>query len=278
MSDAVRPPLIIVRDLHHVYPGNVEALKGVTLVVHDGEVLGIIGQNGSGKTTLVKHFNGLLKPSAGEVLVLGESTQKKRVSELARHVGYVFQNPDQQFFLTSVEKEIGYGPANIGMPNEERERVTSESLERLGLSAKRLEHPFQLTRNYRKLLSIACVLAMKPRVVVFDEPTTGQDMSQVRLITNAMRDLSVSGHTLVIISHDMALVAEHCSRVIVMNEGQVMVEGAPGEVFSQPSMLARSGLEPPDITQIAARSGIGQDILSVKEMADYLDRRIQDRR
>lgn len=276
MSDLIETPLIVVRDLHHVYPGNVEALKGVSLTVHDREVLGIVGQNGSGKTTLVKHLNGLLKPSTGEVLVLGESTQKKRVSELARHVGYVFQNPDQQFFLGSVEKEVNYGPANIGMPEEERTRVTSEVLDRLGLSAKRLEHPFRLTRNYRKLLSIACVLAMNPRVVVFDEPTTGQDMNQVRLIMNAIHDLSTSGHTLVIITHDMTLVAEHCNRVIVMNEGQVMAEGTPASVFSQPIMLGRSGLEPPDIAQIAARSGIGKDILSVKEMADYLDWRIRD--
>jgi energy-coupling factor transport system ATP-binding protein len=261
---------IKVMDLAHVYPGEVRALKGVNLVVHQGDILGVIGHNGSGKTTIVKHFNGLLKPTSGEVYVYGVSTQSKKVYELSRLVGYVYQNPDHQLFLSTVEEEIKYGPKNIGMDQNEIIETTEDVMTKLGIVEMRQMHPFQLTRLYRKLLSIACVLAMKPNVIVLDEPTTGQDIYHTQLIAKLIKELSDMGKTLVIVSHDMSLIAENCNRVIVMNDGLVLADDSPEEVFSQADLLSTAGVEPPDITRIASGIQTEKTILSVGQMMDFV--------
>ncbi len=264
------PCLISVRDLHHIYPGNVEALKGINLTITDCDVLGVIGRNGGGKTTLVKHFNGLLLPTTGEILLMGESTKEKKVSQLSKYIGYVFQNPDQQLFLPSVDAEMRFGLTNIGVQEFEQDEIVERILTEMGLIDKRQKHPFELTRLERKLVSIACVLAMKPRIIVFDEPTTGQDVVQTRVIIKLMHELSFNGHTIVIVSHDMSLVAELCTRVIVLSQGNLVADGTPSDIFSQSSsLLLDAGIEAPEITRIAHQSNIDKTILSVKDLLKY---------
>jgi energy-coupling factor transport system ATP-binding protein len=275
MIEAPVSPVVEVRHLRHVYPGGVEALRGVSFAVERGDVLGIIGRNGSGKTTTVKHFNGILQPATGEVVVLGEPTTGKKVAQLSRHVGYVFQNPDHQLFHATVEEEVNYGPRNLGMPEAERAEVVERVLTQLGLNSLRVKHPFELTKLHRKLVILACVLAMKPHVLVFDEPTTGQDRVQTRVVMDLLREFSREGHTLVIVSHDMSLIAEHCSRVLVLSAGAVLAQGTPGQIFSQPGMLAEAGLEPPLITQVAQRSRLGEPLLSVDQTLGDLGRRLK---
>ncbi len=270
MNNSLNHPPVLVRDLVHVYPGDVRALKGVNLVVNQGDILGVVGHNGSGKTTIVKHFNGLLKPTSGEVLIYGLSTQSRKVSELSRYVGYVYQNPDQQLFLSTVEAEIAYGPQNIGMVKDEITATVETVMDKLGLTGQHLMHPFELTRLNRKLVSIACVLAMKPNVVIFDEPTTGQDTYHTQLIVKLLKEISGMGKTLVIVSHDMSLVAENCNRVIVMNDGLILADGAPQDVFSQTELLHSAGVQPPEITQIATGAGSTETILSVERMLEFI--------
>ena len=264
------PAVVEVKDLSHTYPSGVEALKGVSLCVQQGDVFGIIGQNGCGKTTLVKHFNGLLRPTGGEVRVFGNNSKEKTIAELSADVGFVFQNPDFQLFLTSVEQEINFGPNNIRMPEEERRQIIEQLVSRLGLSERMQSHPFELTRLERKMVSIASVLAMKPRVVVFDEPTTGQDAVQTRAIMELFRDFSRDGHTLIIVSHDMSLIAEYCNRVSVMKGGSVLACDTPRTVFADRSTLTLAGLEPPEITQIAQQARLDQIFLSVSEAFEWI--------
>jgi energy-coupling factor transport system ATP-binding protein len=161
------------------------------------------------------------------------------------------------------------------MPEAERAEVVERVLTQLGLNSLRVKHPFELTKLHRKLVILACVLAMKPHVLVFDEPTTGQDRVQTRVVMDLLREFSREGHTLVIVSHDMSLIAEHCSRVLVLSAGAVLAQGTPGQIFSQPGMLAEAGLEPPLITQVAQRSRLGEPLLSVDQTLGDLGRRLK---
>ncbi len=265
---------IEVRGLHHVYEGGIEALRGVDLRIDRGEVLGVVGQNGSGKTTLVRHFNGILRPTSGDVLVFGQNTHDLDTSVIARNVGYVFQNPDYQLFLPTVEEELLYGPTNIGMDELEKTKSVEWVIARLGLQDWRERHPFQLTKLNRKILSIACVLAMKPQIIIFDEPTTGQDKLHVQTIMSLVRELTETGHTLVMVTHDMSLVAEYCTRVVVLSTGLLVQQGTPSQVFSDRDLLSSAGLHPPEITSIAQEAGLGSGILTTVEALTQIKGRL----
>ena len=268
-------PVIIVEDLWHIYPGGVEALRGISMQVYRGEHLAIIGQNGSGKTTLVKHFNGLLKPTKGRVLVFGTDTRNVSVSELSKRVGYVFQNPDHQIFAPSILEEVAFGLRNLKLPEEEVRKRVSWALNFVGLEGREEEHPFKLSKAERQMLAVASILSMKPDVIIVDEPTTGQDWMGVNKIMNMLDELKRMGHTIITITHDMRAVAEHADRVIVLHRGRILREGSPREVFSKPEILMQTYLEPPPITLLAkslSDSGVPvpKDVLTVEEAADSL--------
>ena len=268
-------PVIIVEDLWHIYPGGVEALRGISMQVYRGEHLAIIGQNGSGKTTLVKHFNGLLKPTKGRVLVFGIDTRNVSVSELSKRVGYVFQNPDHQIFAPSILEEVAFGLRNLKLPEEEVRKRVSWALNFVGLEGREEEHPFKLSKAERQMLAVASILSMKPDVIIVDEPTTGQDWMGVNKIMNMLDELKRMGHTIITITHDMRAVAEHADRVIVLHRGRILHEGSPREVFSKPEILMQTYLEPPPITLLAkslSDSGVPvpKDVLTVEEAADSL--------
>jgi len=268
-------PVIIVEDLWHIYPGGIEALRGINMHVYRGEHLAIIGQNGSGKTTLVKHFNGLLKPTKGRVLVFGIDTRNVSVSELSKKVGYVFQNPDHQIFAPSILEEVAFGLRNLKLPEEEVRKRVSWALNFVGLEGREEEHPFKLSKAERQMLAVASILSMKPDVIIVDEPTTGQDWMGVNKIMNMLDELKRMGHTIITITHDMRAVAEHADRVIVLHRGRILREGSPREVFSKPEILMQTYLEPPPITLLAkslSDSGVPvpKDVLTVEEAADSL--------
>ncbi|RLG02213.1 MAG: hypothetical protein DRN60_03705 [Thaumarchaeota archaeon] len=268
-------PVIIVEDLWHIYPGGIEALRGINMHVYRGEHLAIIGQNGSGKTTLVKHFNGLLKPTKGRVLVFGIDTRNVSVSELSKKVGYVFQNPDHQIFAPSILEEVAFGLRNLKLPEEEVRKRVSWALNFVGLEGREEEHPFKLSKAERQMLAVASILSMKPDVIIVDEPTTGQDWMGVNKIMNMLDELKRMGHTIITITHDMRAVAEHADRVIVLQRGRILHEGSPREVFSKPEILMQTYLEPPPITLLAkslSDSGVPvlKDVLTIEEAADSL--------
>jgi energy-coupling factor transport system ATP-binding protein len=251
---------IAVEGLVHVYPdGDVRALDGVDLRIEAGEAVALIGQNGSGKSTLVRHLNGLLRPTEGRVLLDAQETTRLTVAQLARSVGLCFQDPDRQVFSGSVRAEVAFGPRNLGLGGAGLDRAVTQALASVGLADEAGTNPYDLGYSRRKLLATASVLAMGTPVVVLDEPTTGQDARGIERIGGIVRGLGAEGRTIIAISHDMAFVAEHFGRVVVMRAGRVVLDGSPSEVFAEDAWptLASTYLEPPYPAVVGARLGLG---------------------
>jgi energy-coupling factor transport system ATP-binding protein len=220
-----RPPLLTTRDLEFMY-GEVSALRGVNLSIQAGEFIAIVGENGSGKTTLIKHFIGLLRPTRGEVIVDGKDSKNSSVADLAHSVGLVFQNPDHMFFADTVEEEIAFGIDNLGIPD--KDTVMEKVLQETGLTHTRSLYPRWLSRGERQRLAIACVLAMQPRVIILDEPTTGLDGREAREIMELLKHLQRDGRTIVMVTHSRQIAGECADRIITMEEGRIISDTARG--------------------------------------------------
>jgi energy-coupling factor transport system ATP-binding protein len=247
-------PIIEVRNLWHIYGKGTEeeaiALRELNLEIYEGDFVALIGQNGSGKTTLAKHFNGLLKPTEGKVLVAGLDTKKTKPTKLAEIVGYCFQNPDHQIFNTRVWDEVAFGPRNLFLrDNEIRERV-AEALEQVGLKEYDDRNPFFLGKGERRKIAVASVLAMYPKVLVVDEPSTGMDWRDSTGMMELVTKINQTGKTVIFITHDMNLVARSAKRVIVMAQGGMLLDGPTRWVFSQEETLQKAYIRPPEVTQL----------------------------
>ncbi len=243
-------PIIEIKDLHHIYPSGTHALRGINLKIYPSEFVAIIGQNGSGKTTFVKHLNGLLRATKGEVLINGQDVRSRKVSEMARIVGYCFQNPDHQIFCDSVYKETAYGPQNLGFSAEEINKRVDEALAAVGMSNMKEFHPRDLSKGQRQRVAVAAVLSMHPQILNIDEPTTGQDYQDGIAMLDLIAKLNKIGHTILFITHDMPMVARYAKRVIVFREGEVLLDGTTEEVFRQREILRTTFLAPPQITSL----------------------------
>jgi energy-coupling factor transporter ATP-binding protein EcfA2 len=238
-------------DLWYRYPGRPHALAGVSLAIPEGQFVALVGQNGSGKTTLAKHFNGLLRPEKGRVSVHGTDIAERATADLASTIGYCYQNPDHQIFASTVFEEIEFGPRNLGVAEEEVVRRTGRLLDLVRLRSESDRYPFSLGRGQRQKLAVASVLAMEPRIVIVDEPTTGLDWQGGEAMMEVMAELHRDGRTIVIITHDMNIVAEYAERVVVMAGGRIVADGAPAEVFVQEAALREAFLRPPQAFRIA---------------------------
>lgn len=251
---------LAVERLVHVYVGSgVRALDGVDLRIAPGERVALIGQNGSGKTTLVRHLNGLLRPTAGRVLIDGTDAARLRVAELARRIGLVFQDPDRQIFAPSVRAEVEFGPRNLRRSGADLREAVAAALQAVGLSGDAKTNPYDLGASRRKLLALASVLAMNTPVLALDEPTTGQDKRGVERVRAVVAAVSAQGRTVIAISHDMSFVAEAFSRVVVMRSGRVILDGTPASVFAAESWAALRStyLEPPLAAVVGDRLRLG---------------------
>jgi energy-coupling factor transport system ATP-binding protein len=265
--------LIVCDHLWHTYPAGVTAIRDVNLAIRAGEVVGVIGQNGSGKTTLVKHFNGLLKPSKGKVLVNDLDVSIHGVHEMSRLVGYVFQNPNHQLFATSVGEELGFGLTNLGLEEEAVKEGVEQAIAFFGLEPYRNIHPYRLSFPLRKMVAIAAIYAMQPKVYILDEPTTGQDHLGVTLVGDLIAKLRQRGATVVVVSHDMRLQAEATDRLIVLWQAEIIGDGPRKEIFSDIALLEKTSLHPPQITQLSRlihRPGLPETALTVEELAEPL--------
>ncbi|MDY0129082.1 MAG: energy-coupling factor transporter ATPase [Methanosarcina vacuolata] len=220
-------PIISVRNLTQRY-GEVLALDSIDLEIYPGELVAVLGENGSGKTTLVKHFNGLLHPYSGSVIIKGLETSKTPVNELVKHTGLVFQNPDNMLFEDTVEAEIAFGLNNINIKGLEAEKAISDSLELVNLGEKLKVFPRNLSRGERQRLAVACVIAMKPELIVLDEPTTGLDAEESDSMMQLMRKLQQEGHTIVMVTHNMQIVKDHAERIIRMEAGKIVEDTCRG--------------------------------------------------
>ncbi|MDI7275747.1 MAG: energy-coupling factor transporter ATPase, partial [Anaerolineae bacterium] len=258
-------PVIRVEGLSYSYPGNVEALRGIDLEVRRGEFLAIVGQNGSGKTTLVKHFNGLLEPTEGRVLVDGQDTGRQGVYKLGQKVAYVFQNPDHQIFSDTVFNEVAFSPRIRGCSEAETQQRVKEALEAVGLVGMEQEDPFSLTKGGRQRVAVASVLSARPEVIILDEPTTGLDYAEQRSMMELVSRLNQQGHTIIFVTHSMWVVSEYAHRVVVLKDGRVLLEGSTREVFGREDLLRETYLQPPQIVSFSNR--LGRTLLSVPELA-----------
>lgn len=264
-----RPIILELRDVDYVYSTRaVEALKGVNLQIREGEFLAIVGQNGSGKTTLAKHLNGLLKPTRGEVLFHGRPLGEIRRTEMARHVGYVFQNPDHQIFSNTVREEVGFSLRMAGMDPKAVEERVAEALAVVGLSGYEEEVPFTLTKGERQRVAVASVLAAQPQVIILDEPTTGLDYRHQRSMMEMLRDLHRRGHTVIIITHSMWVAAEYAERVVVMKDGQILLDAPTRAAFAQEQVLAEASLRPPPLLRLG--NWLGTSGLTLEAMVEEL--------
>jgi energy-coupling factor transporter ATP-binding protein EcfA2 len=252
------PVRVDVQGLVHRYPNGIEAVRGVSLTIEPGEAVVILGQNGSGKTTLVKHLNGLLRPDAGRVLLDGETNEAVTVDKLAGIVGFVFQNPDEQLFERSVEREVAFGPKNLRRPADQIAELVARSLDAVGLTDVRAVNPYDLDLSRRKLVALAGVLAMDPAILVLDEPTTGQDAAGIERVGAVVRAYQDAGRSVVAITHDMEFAATNFTRVIVMRLGEIVADGPPSVIFAPDhrDLLATTGLLPPPAARIAAAMGL----------------------
>jgi energy-coupling factor transporter ATP-binding protein EcfA2 len=263
--------------LYYCYPTRSDfALSNVNLSIERGEFVALIGQNGSGKTTLIKHFNGLLKPTKGRVLVEGRETTNLPTSELARSVGYVFQNPDHQIFAETVRDEITFGPRNLGFSKEQIETITKQVLADMDLAGYEEEMPFQLSRGQRQRLAVASVLAMEPSILIVDEPTTGQDWKESMTLMELVKGLNDKGHTCIVTTHNMNLVSLFARRVVVMWRGEILLDGPTQDVFREVKQLAQAGIKPPEVYELtrALMPGIKLDKpITPDDLAELLTER-----
>jgi energy-coupling factor transport system ATP-binding protein len=260
--------LIEAVDVHYSYPSKVEALKGVSLTVKDGEFVAIMGQNGAGKSTFVKHFNGLLKPSSGSVKIDGVETTKSSVASLARNVGFVFQNPDHQLFSESVEEEIAFALKNFGFEKAVIEQRIDWALNLLSLSQYRKTSPFLLSGGERKRVALASVLAWDPKTLILDEPTIGQDHEQKEKLRQFIMQMQTQGKTVVTVTHDVEFVAECNPRVVIMREGKILADGEGKEILTDPQLLEVSSIVLPQVAQVFTRLselGLPKDIIDIYE-------------
>ena len=270
---------ITITDLTFTYPSptgapsGVEALQGVTLTIESGEAAAIVGENGAGKTTLVKHFNGLLRPTGGKVVVGEWDTRQYSVAKLASRVGYVFQNPDDQLFERTVIKEVSFGPRNLGRTDAEARAAATEALNAVGLQGRDATHPYDLHLSQRKLLALAAVLAMRTPVIVLDEPTTGQDAAGLATIGRIVEDLKAERRTVVTITHDIDFAAEHFERVIVMAKGRILADGRAEAVLAQSEVLRAAEVEPPQLTRLAQALHIEGTPLTPADFVSRIQRR-----
>ena len=252
-------PILQVKDLTHTYgagtPFQRSAVEHMSFDVNEGEFLGIIGHTGSGKSTLIQHLNGLLQPTAGEILLRGKNiwAEPKKIREVRFKVGLVFQYPEYQLFEETVYKDIAFGPANQGKTGDELDYAVREAAKLVGIRDDQLEKsPFELSGGQKRRVALAGVLAMEPEVLVLDEPTAGLDPAGRENLMANIRDYHRNkGKTIILVSHSMDEIARNVDRILVLKNAHVLMQGIPAEVFARGEELLSAGLDVPQITRIA---------------------------
>ena len=244
--------MLEVKNIKYSYNKDYQALKGVSLKVEDGEMVALLGKNGAGKSTLFLHLNGIYEPDEGQVFIDGEELKydKKTLLKFRQKVGIVFQNPDDQIFAPTVEEDVAFGPLNLGLPMEEVQKRVTESLARVGMSGYEKKAPHHLSGGQKKRVAIAGILAMRPKIMVLDEPTAGLDPQGVTALTKLLKELNEEGITIIISTHEVNLVPDYAKKVFVLVDGLLIAEGTPKEIFSQPEILEQANLEVPIVSTL----------------------------
>lgn len=244
--------IIETRDITYNYPDGTEALHKVDFKAEEGKIVALLGPNGAGKSTLFLHFNGILRPSSGNIKVNGEEVKydKKSLMKIRQNVGIVFQNPDDQLFAPTVVEDVAFGPMNIGLSKEKVERRVHESLERVGMADFKNKAPHHLSGGQKKRVAIAGILAMKPKIMVLDEPTSGLDPKGASQILKILNELNQEGMTIIISTHDVDLVPLYAYEVYIISDGRIIKKGSPQEVFEDIETIRNANLRLPRIAHL----------------------------
>lgn len=258
--------IIDVKNLEHTYQNGNKVLKGIDLQIREGEFIAVLGHNGSGKTTFVKHLNGLLIPSSGSVTVNGKDTKDTSIFEIGKDIGYVFQNPDHQIFADTVYDEVAFSPKIRGCSKEEISSRVKEALKSVDMEGYEEEDPFSLTKGERQRVAVASILSARPKVIILDEPTTGLDYKEQRKMMELVKKLNESGHTIIMITHTMWVVAEYAHKVAVIKDGLMTMYGRTRDVFKKEEELLDSYLKTPHIVNMS--NMLGSTVLSINELIE----------
>ena len=277
---------IEIRGLTHIYmpgtPFETRALDNVSLTIRDGDFVGVIGHTGSGKSTLIAHLNALIRPEPGHVLVGGVDVGEKGQSliEIRREVGLVFQYPEYQLFEETVEKDVGFGPRNLGLDEETVKARVREAIAQVGLGEDILEKsPFELSGGQKRRVAIAGVLAMKPGTLVLDEPVAGLDPAGREELLSLIQGIHAGGVTIVMVTHSMDDAARFCDRLIVLDHGRVAFDAAPGEVFRHAEELRQMGLDVPECVKLvqalkARGMDLGDGLYRMEDVRAAIERKV----
>jgi len=266
---------IVLENLWFTYDKTNQVLRNINLSIKPGEFIAIIGNNGSGKSTLLKLIVGLIKPTVGRVLIDGVDTRTAKVSELARKIGFFFQNPNDQLFASTVRDEIAFGLKNLNLSKEEIRQNVDDAIREFQLVEVEDVFPRFLARGDKQKVCLASIIVMGPRIILLDEPTTGQDNRDSRAIMDLVTKLNGRGITIILVTHQMINVAEYATRTVVLNNGELAAEGPTREILSNIELMRACDLLPPQITRlsISARDlGFDGKMMTVQEMADAVRR------
>jgi len=238
--------IIQTENMCYTYPDGTSALNDINLEINKGDRVAIIGSNGAGKSTLFLHFNGILKPTSGLIRIYGESFNynKKDLMKIRQKVGIVFQNPDDQLFAPTVVEDVAFGPMNLGLPIEEVDKRVKESLAMVGMSGLEKKPPHHLSGGQKKRVAIAGILAMKPEIMVMDEPTTGLDPQGAKQIMSLLYELN-RDMSIIISSHDVEIITQFADKILILHEGKFIGQGSTEEIFNNPELVEKANLTIP---------------------------------
>lgn len=242
--------IIKVKNLIYEYQTGMQALNGINITIRKGEKIAVMGSNGAGKSTFFLNLNGVLQPDRGEILYNGNVIGKKQLKELRKNVGFVFQDPDSQMIASDVQGEISFGPMNLKLPKEEVKLRTEEAMEYMNLTAYRHRPPHYLSGGEKKRVSIADILAMKPEVILFDEPAAGLDPVSADMLEEVLARLAGEGKTLLVSTHDVDFAYRWAERIVVFSQGTIIADDSPLAVFQNESVLEQAYLKKPVILEI----------------------------
>lgn len=262
---------IEVDNVSYTYPNGFLAVENLSLSIDKGENIAIIGQNGAGKTTTVKMMNRLLKPTSGNIIIDGMNTKDYTAAQISKKVGYVFQNPDDQIFHSDIYSEIKFGPKKLGYPEEKVKENVHAAAKLTDVEKYLEEHPYNLPYSLRKFVTIACILAMDTDVIIFDEPTAGQDFAGVKKISYIINELIKQNKTIITITHDMEFVVENFERVIVMAGKKKVADKNKREVFWDFEVIEKAKIKQPHISRLAKKLHVSNTILNSEEMIEHLE-------
>ena len=274
-----KAPSLEVIDVSFRYDVSNDGVNHITFSVEPGELVALIGQNGAGKTTVTKLVNGLLRPQDGDVLIMGSSTKPKKISEIARHVSTLFQNPDYQICKETVLEEVAFGLELKGVPSKEATERAHKTLEHFNLDPE--ASPFLLSRGQRQIVALASVVVCEPDILILDEPTCGLDYKECMVVMQAVEELREKGCAVLMVCHDMEVVSDFATRVIVMTQGSIIADGSLADVFAQDDIMRAAAVIPPQVTQVARILSRHVDpaytgLTKVSEIAKMTERIVRD--